>query len=194
MTLTIRRATPDDAETVAALGRGLNEHLGEPIAHFTADAVRRDLADPAVAIEVLLAERDGAPVGYALFHTAYTAEYAASGLYMVDLFVVAAERHRGLGRTLVAAVAAEAKARVKTHVWWCSKPDNRSAPAFYRAIGAVAEPMIAHAVSGVAFESLAAVGAESADRSSNEPLSRPRPSDIDAKSRGRARASRQPSR
>lgn len=56
----------------------------------------------------------------------------------------------------MAAVAREAKARGKSFVWWASKPWNSEAQAFYRALGATDEPVLAHVVSDRALEALAA--------------------------------------
>lgn len=154
MPLSIRRAVPADAEALEALARGLNEHEGDPVEKFTAQAIRRDLFGAAPQAVALLAELDGAPVGFAMFHDAYYNPAAARGLYLSDLFVAAEARRRGVARALMAAVAAEAKAAGRTFVWWTRKAQNDRAGAFYRTLGAVEEPVVAHALHGEAFDRL----------------------------------------
>ncbi len=155
MTLHIRAATADDAPTIAELGRELNLHQGDPVEHFTPAAVRRDGFGEAPQFNVLVAERDGRILGYALFCDAYESSYAARGLYLCDLYVRPQARRHGIGRALMAAVASAAKARDKSFVWWASKPWNSGAQAFYRALGARDEPVLAHVISDRALESLA---------------------------------------
>lgn len=156
MALRIRWASRGDAQALARLGRELNLHVGDPVQHFTLAAMLRDGfgADPAFA--VLLAELDGAAVGYALFHDAYDTGRAAKGVFMCDLHVTESARRNGVGRALVAAVAREAERRGRTFLWWTSNTWNREAHAFYRALGASEESVVAHALTDKAIEALAA--------------------------------------
>ena len=98
---------------------------------------------------------DGELVGYALYHTSYSTEFAARGFYLYDLFVADAARGRGVGRALVAGIARAAKADGRSFVWWCSKAWNVEAQAFYERLGAVEEDIKAHAIWGDAFDRLA---------------------------------------
>jgi predicted acetyltransferase len=54
---------------------------------------------------VLIAEIDGHIVGYTSIIDGYNTDIAAPELFMLDLFVVARWRSRGVGRALVSAVA-----------------------------------------------------------------------------------------
>lgn len=154
--LRIRQAIADDAETIARFSRALNEFLDEPTINFTAAIVRLHGFGPNRRFEALIAERDGAPVGYAAFHESYATEHAQRGLYLIDLYVAEAARRQGVGRGLLAAVVRSARARGDTFVWWLSKPWNEAAHAFYRSVGAAEEKMVAHVVHGPPFEALAA--------------------------------------
>lgn len=159
MTLRIRKAGIDDAAAIARLGTELNEHEGDPVENFTEGAVRRDGFGETPQYEVYLAEVDGAPVAYALFYDTYETGYAARGLYLCDLHVTASARRQGVARTLVAAVARTAQLRGKSFLWWTSRARNRDAQAFYRSLGAVEEPVVAHALTEDAFAALAREGA-----------------------------------
>jgi len=158
MQFRIRPATADDAEEIARLGHGLNLSEGRPTGCLTPHAVRRDGFGPEPMFEVLVAERAGTVVGYALFYAAYETAYAARGLYMCDLYVQADARRQGIGRGLVAALAAEARARGLTYLWWAARPDNAEANRFYQRLGAGAHPILAHALTFQAFEALADEG------------------------------------
>jgi len=116
----------------------------------------RDLA--AGRISVVLAEWSGAVVGYCLWHFGYEATYAASGIYVCDLFVRPEARGRGIGRRLLADVARQAEAQGGCFVWWTAKPGNTVANAFYAKLGAHHEPLVAHAVFDEAFAQLVAEG------------------------------------
>ncbi len=162
MPVTVRPAVAEDAPAITALSLELNTHQGDPIEHFTLDAVLRDGFDADPQFHVLLAELDGTPVGYALLTTAYETSFAARGLYLVDILVTASARQHGVGRALMAASAAEAKRRGTTFLWWVSKAWNTDAQAFYRALGAIEEPVVAHALVTERFEELAAEGERAA--------------------------------
>lgn len=152
MPVRVRRSRPADADRVAAMARELNRLHGDPLDRFTPAVVRRD-ADRTCTI--LVAEDGGALVGYALFHEAYEPAQAMRGIYLCDLWVEPAARRHGTGRALVAAVAAAARRRRLRYVWWVSRRWNRAAQAFYRTLGAVEEPVVAHALFDAAFARLA---------------------------------------
>jgi len=159
MTLHIRKAGIDDAAAIARLGHELNAHERDPVEHFTEEAVRRDGFGDEPQYEVYLAELDGAPVAYALFYDTYETGYAARGLYLCDLHVIASARRQGIARALVAAVARTAQERGKSFLWWASRARNQDAQAFYRSLGAIEEPVIAHALTDKAFAAVAREGA-----------------------------------
>jgi GNAT superfamily N-acetyltransferase len=153
--LRIRLAAAADAGMLAELIEELNADQGEEVGHVAAEAVRRDGFGPSPEFRALLAERDGRPVGYALFHPSWSTEHAVAGFYVYDLYVRAAARGRGVGRSLLAAVAALAKAEGRSFLWWNSKEGNARAQAFYRDVGATEETVKAHALFGPAFDAMA---------------------------------------
>jgi len=150
----IRDARPSDADRLARLIESLSESEGDPTGHVTPATVARDLA--AGQIGIVVAEGEAGIVGYCLFHFGYEATYAASGLYIVDLYVVSERRRQGIARALVAEVARRAKAAGGVFVWWAAKPGNTAANAAYARLDAFAEPVIAHAVFDDSFERLVA--------------------------------------
>ena len=152
----LRSATVADAARIAELVEALNRSEGDPTGYVTAETMARDLDRS--EIRVVVAEAAGSIVGYCLFHFGYEATYAASGLYIVDLYVIEGWRRRGVGRSLVAEVARRAKAGGGSFVWWTAKPGNDAANAAYAKLGSFSEPLVAHAVFDDAFEALAKAG------------------------------------
>jgi ribosomal protein S18 acetylase RimI-like enzyme len=180
MPIRVRKAVRRDVAAIARLGRALNALHGDPTRFFSAPAVRRDGFGRRPVFEVLVAERGRTVLGYALFLDAYEPAYAARGLYLCDVYVVPRVRRHGVGRALLAAVAARAARRRRTFVWWVSRGWNRPARRFYRTIGAVEERVVAHAL---VFDAFAALAAEGRSAGSGRALPGRRP----ARSSGRAR-------
>lgn len=156
--LTIRPARRGDEQALLTLVRGLNEHQRDPVGRFNAEALERDVFADGATLRALVAERDGVLLGYAFFHQAYESAHAARGIYLCDLYVAPHAQGAGVGRALVAAVAAEAKAAGRTFLWWVVKDWNEAARRFYKALGAISDPVGAHALTFDAFEALAAEG------------------------------------
>ena len=142
MAMPVRAALPADAETIAAFAHALSLEEGCPAPALQARHVRAEGFGASPRFRALIAERDGQPVGYALFFPAYATEHAERGLYLQDLYVVPEARRQGAGRALVAAVARACMADGGCYLFWNTRPRNRAALAFYRALGARKEPTV----------------------------------------------------
>ncbi len=154
----IRAVKGGDAEALVQLMRALHGHLKEPTQHISAEKLASDVLCEGSAFDVLVVERAGRLVGYALYHETYESIYANRGVYLADLFVVEEARRLGLGRALVAAVASAARARDLKFLWWVSEVWDEQAQGFYAALGASHDPMVAHSLSFDAFEAMADEG------------------------------------
>ncbi|MGC9671175.1 N-acetyltransferase family protein [Planosporangium sp. 12N6] len=130
----VRRAGPADADTVLTLVRELAAHQDQ-LEHVTVTADRwRDLlARPDVI--VLVAERDGEPLGYVSVLRQVNFWAGRDILALDDLYVRAAARNDGVGRLLMAEVARLA-APEELIVRWEVNPDNHAAQRFYTRLGA----------------------------------------------------------
>jgi GNAT superfamily N-acetyltransferase len=150
----IRPARPDDAETIATLIRELAvyERL-EDQAKAAPEALTRHLFGKQPAAEVLIAEVDGAPVGFALFFSTFSTFRGQPGLYLEDIFVRQEFRGRGIGRALLASVARVAVERDCGRLEWSALDWNTPAIEFYRSHGAV--PMADWTVFRLADQALA---------------------------------------
>lgn len=109
----IRPATIADAETILSLVQALAIYEKEPLSTVkaTAEDFRRDGFGAEKRFEALIAELDGAPVGFALYFHNYSTWEGRAGLFVEDLFVLESARGHGLGRQLITALAAIADAR-----------------------------------------------------------------------------------
>jgi L-amino acid N-acyltransferase YncA len=150
----VRHARAEDAPRLAELVLALMAHLGDSPEEFDAARFTGDAFGAEPQFDVLVAERGGDLVGYALFHDAYEPSFAARGVYLSDIYVCPEARRHGLGRALLSQVAKEAAARRRTFVWWVARGDD--ARAFYRTLANVEQPVTAHAVTFEAFQKLLA--------------------------------------
>jgi ribosomal protein S18 acetylase RimI-like enzyme len=152
----VRAARWEEAEAVAALFNAINSLDGPLLVPMTADAVRRDLLGPEPWATLLVAELDREVVGFVTSSPCYDSARAAGGFFLVDLYVRPEARRRGVGRALVAALAAEARRRGAGCLWWGVDEGDEEAMLFYRAIGAEAEgPFTGALLVGRAFDRLA---------------------------------------
>ena len=138
--LRIVPATAGDVPLVLAFIRELAEyeHLGHEVV-ATEPRLRETLFGPRPAAEVVFAYEGDRPVGFALFFPNYSTFLARPGLYLEDLFVRPESRHRGVGRRLMAYLAAVALERDWGRLEWRVLDWNEPAVRFYRRLGA--EPL-----------------------------------------------------
>lgn len=137
MTTTLRHATRADIPLILELVRELAEY--EKLAHeAVADpaSLERDLFGPRPYAEVVIAEADGGPAGFALFFHNYSTFLGQPGLYLEDLFVRPRFRGRGLGKRLMQFLAHTAVERGCGRFEWSVLDWNTPAIEFYRALGA----------------------------------------------------------
>ena len=131
MTVSTRDARASDAETVAPMVRALNLGLGWETCTFGSDDFRRDAIGPERWVDFLVAESEGAIVGYAMFHRSYDTETVRRGTYLTDLYVTPEARGSGAGVALMRAVAHRTRDWGGDVVWWLTTADNDLGNAFY---------------------------------------------------------------
>jgi GNAT superfamily N-acetyltransferase len=157
--LRLRAAGAADAGLVLELIRELAAF--ERLAHEVvadASALCRHLFGERPAAEVLIAEVDGTPAGFALFFTSFSTFVGRPGIYLEDLFIRPAFRGRGIGRAMLARLAQTALQRGCGRFEWSVLDWNERAIGFYRRLGA--RPMSDWTVFRVDGEALAALASE----------------------------------
>ena len=137
MTLTIRFATPRDAETIVQLIRGLAEYERDPGAvEVTAAQIRTQMESVDPPFECLLAEYDAEAAGFALFFRNYSTWRGRAGLYLEDIFVREVYRGRGVGGALMRRLIQITVERGWARMEWAVLNWNTPAQSFYREHGA----------------------------------------------------------
>ena len=159
--LVIRPARPEDVPLLMGLIVELAEYerLADHV-KATDELLERALFGESPAAEALIAELDGEPAGYALFFPTFSTFLAIQGVWLEDLFVRPACRGHGVGRSLLAAVAARTRDRGGERLEWSALDWNELALDFYRGLGAARmDEWVTHRLVGEELEELAAQAA-----------------------------------
>lgn len=138
MTLRLRDATPEDVGLLLHFIRALAEY--ERLLHeveATEDDFRRLLFGQPRRAEALVAEREGRPVGFALWYYSVSTFDGRAKLYVEDVFVEPEARGRGIGRAIFADLARRALAEGCSRMEWSVLDWNAPSIAFYCSIGAL---------------------------------------------------------
>ncbi len=159
MTARFRAAELADVHAIAELIRGLArfERLEDQVT-MTEDMLETALFGPRPYAETLIAEEDGRPVGFALFFHNFSTFLAKPGIYLEDLYVIESHRGKGIGRSLLARLAAVAVERGCGRLEWAVLDWNADAIGFYERLGA--KPNTDWTVYRLAGDSLAGLARE----------------------------------
>src|SRR5256712_3516764 len=155
-TVRVRGALPAEAAILAEMANDLNDHVGIHGRPFTPERIRADGFGPQAAFTPLVAELDGAVVGYLFFSPGYNTDIAARSVWLHDIFVAPPARGRGVRYALIAAVAAETDPASCASPEWGVHTANAGALEFYRRLGAVAAETRIMGVAGASLRALAA--------------------------------------
>ena len=135
--LSIRPARPGDAGIVFQFVRELAEY--EELAHeveATEAMIDAALFGPNPRVFCDIAEWNGAPVGNALWFLNFSTFSGRSGIYLEDLFVRPAHRHKGIGKALMIHLAAKCVENGWTRLQWAVLDWNTPSIDFYKSLGA----------------------------------------------------------
>ncbi len=135
-TFNIRPARPDEAGVVLDFIRKLSvyEKCADDVVADEATIYKSLFIERSA--EVVLAEEDGAAVGFALFFHNYSTFVGRKGMYLEDLFILPEKRGLGYGKALLKHVAKLAVERGCGRMEWICLDWNESALSIYRSIGA----------------------------------------------------------
>jgi GNAT superfamily N-acetyltransferase len=154
----IRPAAPADVPAIYQLIRDLAEYERSlPEVTGTEDQLGASLFGPAPAVFAHVAEHEGRVVGFALWFLNYSTWLCSHGIYLEDLYVTPELRGHGLGRALLAELAALCVERGYGRLEWWVLDWNAPALSFYESLGAVAmDEWTVHRLTGQALADLAA--------------------------------------
>jgi len=137
MALSIRPAVTADADLILSFIRELADY--ERLAH-AAVASRDDIAQalfgPAPRVFCDIAERDGEPVGFALWFYNFSTFQGRAGIYLEDLYVRPSARRSGVGGALLQHLARRCVDQGLGRLCWSVLDWNKPAIAFYQGLGA----------------------------------------------------------
>jgi GNAT superfamily N-acetyltransferase len=157
MTIEIRSATEADVGILLGLIRDLAVYEKKPVSvvQATEEDLKRDGFGLNRRFEARLAFIDGTPVGFTLFFPDYSTWEGRAGLFLEDIFVAETARRRGIGRALMADLAAIALARDWRRINFRVLTWN-PARDFYHALGfAHIEEWLPYRIEGKALRKLA---------------------------------------
>ena len=130
-TCTIRPAAPGDEELILSFIRALAdyEHMSGQV--VATPALLREWIFEKKKAEVVFAEAEGRPVGFALFFHNFSTFLGRAGLYLEDLFVLPEERGKGYGEALLRHLARTALDQGCGRLEWACLDWNRPSIDFY---------------------------------------------------------------
>lgn len=137
--VTVRFATEADVGLILEFIRALAEY--ERLSHeVVADepTLHKTLFGEQKVAEVIIAECDREPAGFALFFHNFSTFLGRPGLYLEDIFVKPAYRNKGIGKYLLSFMARLAVERGCGRLEWWVLDWNETAIAFYHNLGAKA--------------------------------------------------------
>lgn len=136
-TISLRPAVPHDIPQILAFIQGLAEY--EKLAHAcvaTEESLRQTLFGLRPFAEVIIADWNREPAGFALFFHNYSTFRARPGIYLEDLYVDPSLRGRGIGKALLKELAGLAVQRGCARLEWSVLDWNSPAIEFYKSLGA----------------------------------------------------------
>jgi GNAT superfamily N-acetyltransferase len=141
MSLTLRAATAADVPAILGFIRELAVY--EKLEHqvvATEALLHEHLFGSRPAAEVVIAELDGRPVGFALYFQNFSTFLGRPGVYLEDLYVQPQARGHGIGKALLVHLAQLAVARGAGRFDWNVLDWNEPAIGFYKRVGAEVLP------------------------------------------------------
>lgn len=133
----LRFADEADVSLILSFIRELANYEGMLREVVATEGILRDSLFERKMAEVIIAELDNQPVGFALFFHNFSTFLGRPGLYLEDLYIQPEVRGKGLGKIILAYLAKLALDRKCGRLeWWCLDW-NESSIQFYERLGAV---------------------------------------------------------
>lgn len=135
--LTFKQAEPKDMGTLLSLIKELAdyEHLAHEVT-ATEEILTEWIFEKKKA-EVIFPVLEGKIIGYLLYFYNFSTFLGKAGIYVEDLFIQPAFRHKGYGRKLLQHIAQKAKNEGLGRMEWACLDWNKPSIGFYFSLGAV---------------------------------------------------------
>ena len=135
----VRPVTPEDLPQLLLLVEALARFHGDT-PQLTPDSVARDVLGSDPWVHVLVAEVDGALVGYVALLRLARFQYGQRGVDLHHVFVRESHRGRGLGGALVGAALDLGGRLGASYATVTATPANAAAQTFYASLGFAPAP------------------------------------------------------
>ena len=135
--INIRNANINDSATILGFIKELAEYenmSNDVVA--TEELLKQNIFEKKLA-EVIIAEFDNKPVGFALFFHNFSTFLGKGGIYLEDLYVQPAMRGKNIGKTLLSSLAKLAVERDCGRLEWSCLNWNEPSITFYKSQGAI---------------------------------------------------------
>lgn len=137
MTLNIRPAVREDAALILRFIVELAIYeRAEHEVKTDVSGIEASLFDDGATARALICERDGEPVGYAVYFFNYSTWLGRNGLYLEDLYITPDARGTGAGKAVLRHLARLAVDHGCGRFEWSVLDWNEPAIGFYRSLGA----------------------------------------------------------
>lgn len=134
----IRLLRPEDHQALAALMVEMQGHYGVPCPPVA--EILAGLAALPAGIDILVAVKGQAVLGFASACNLYPGPGLKSGFFLKEIYVADAARGARLGRRLMTALAELALERGHRRIDWTADADDAALLRFYDGLGAAAYP------------------------------------------------------
>ena len=134
----IRLLQPADHQPLAALMVEMQGHYAVPCPPVA--EILAGLADLPAGVDILVAVKAEAVLGFASACNLYPGPGLKSGFFLKEIYVADAARGAGLGRKLMTALAELALERGHRRIDWTADADDAALLRFYDGLGATAYP------------------------------------------------------
>ena len=133
----IRSATREDTALILQLIKELADYESMIDLVVATEETLEDSLFHKRNAEVIIAEYQQKPIGYALFFHNFSTFLGRSGLYIEDIYIKPEMRGKGFGSNLLIYLSALAKERNCGRLEWCCLNWNEPSIKFYQQMGAI---------------------------------------------------------
>ena len=137
MSLVIRDANRDDSKLILRFVKELASYeKAEHEVIATEASIENSIFGEDTSTQALICEKDGSPIGFAVYFFNYSTWLGKHGLYLEDLYVTSSERGSGAGKALLKHLAKIAVEKGCGRFEWSVLDWNEPAIKFYNSLGA----------------------------------------------------------
>jgi len=140
MSITIRDAVSSDAQTILdfIIELAIYEKAQEEV-KTDVEQTRKAIFGKDSTVKALICEKDGEPIGYAVYFYNYSTWLGKKGIYLEDLYINEKNRGLGAGKMMLRYLAKKAIDEDCGRVEWSCLHWNTPSREFYERLGAKAQ-------------------------------------------------------